>query len=194
MHLGGFAGGMIIALCAVKFNLIESYHLSIFDMLEGRTEEEELARSIALEKRVAVGVPAQFVDPQFLQNSDPFSASPAPLPQPISQPIPQPAPTAPEIQLKQCVGNGTLVTLYLVNNGASMNSLKLKVPTGVTAQMSQSKCLRRGESGWIRFSTTDTPIDSIEFILGYQDTANTQHKMRFRCIPQSTTLEVVSKV
>ena len=190
MHIGGFAGGMIIAICALKFNLIESYHLSIFDMLEGRTEEDELARTIALEKKVAVGVPAQFVDSQLAETNDPFSASSAPLP----RPVPPPVPVVPEIQLKQCVGSGTLITLYIINNGASMNSLKIKVPPGVTPQMSQTKCLRRGESGWIRFSTADTPIDSIEFILGYQDTANAQHKMRFRCIPQSSTLEVVSAV
>ena len=73
-----------------------------------------------------------------------------------------------------------------------MNSLRLKVPEGVTAQISQAKHLSQGESGWIRFSTAETPIDSIEFILGYQDLRNTLHKMRFRCVPQSSSLEVLS--
>jgi membrane associated rhomboid family serine protease len=184
MHLGGFAGGMIIAVCALKFNLIESYHLTFFDMLAGRTEEDELARTMALEGQVAVGVPAEITTPQLAATSDPFSASPAPLP--------PPAPTVPEIQLKRCVGSGTLITLYIVNAGASMNSLYLKAPQGVATQISQTKFLRRGESGWIRFSTTDTPIDSIEFIIAYKDSVNAPHKMRFRCIPQSSTLEVVS--
>jgi Uncharacterized membrane protein (homolog of Drosophila rhomboid) len=189
-HLGGFAGGMIIALCAVKFNLIETHHLTLFDMLAGRTEEDELARTMALEGQFAIGTPAEFIAPQLAETSDPFSASPS-LPTSPAPP-PPPVPTVPEIQLKRCVGSGTLITLYIVNNGASMNSLNLKVPQGVTAQISQSKCFRRGESGWIRFSTADTPIDSIEFIIAYQDSANTPHKMRFRCIPQSSTLEVVS--
>jgi hypothetical protein len=178
---------MIIALCAVKFNLIETYHLTLFDMLAGRTEEDELARSLALEQQI---VPAGYIAPQLEETSDPFSASPASPASPV--PPPPPVPTVPEIQLRRCVGNGTLITLYIVNNGASMNSLNLKVPQGVTTQISQSKCLRRGESGWIRFSTADTPIDSIEFIIAYQDSANTPHKMRFRCIPHSSTLEVVS--
>jgi len=73
-----------------------------------------------------------------------------------------------------------------------MNSLRLKVPQGVTAQISQTKCLRRGESGWMRFSTANTPIDSLEFIIAYQDFRKTPHKIRFRCIPHSSTLEVLS--
>jgi membrane associated rhomboid family serine protease len=190
MHLGGFAGGMIIAMCALKFNLIETYHLTLFDMFAGRTEEDELARTMALEGQFAIGTPAGFIAPQLEETGDPFSASPASTASPA--PPPPPVPTVPEIQLKRCVGSETLITLYIVNNGASMNSLNLKVPKGVTAQISQSKCFRRGESGWIRFSTADTSIDSIEFIIAYQDSANTPHKMRFRCIPQSSTLEVVS--
>jgi len=183
MHLGGFAGGMIIALCALKFNLIETYHLTFFDMLAGRKEEDELARTLALEQQI---VPMGFIAPPLAVPSDQIFASPAPLLLPV--------PLVPDIQLKRCVGTGTLITLYIVNNGAAMNSLKLKVPQGVTAQISQAKCIRRGESGWIRFSTTDIPIDSIEFIIAYQDSSNTQHKLRFRCIPQSSTLEVVSSV
>jgi membrane associated rhomboid family serine protease len=186
-HLGGFAGGMIIALCAVKFNLIETYHLTLFDMLAGRTEEDELARSLALEQQI---VPGGYIAPQLIETSDPFSASPVYSDSPALPP--PPVPTVPEIQLKRCVGSETLITLYIVNNGASMNSLNLKVPAGVTAQISQSKCFRRGESGWIRFSTADTPIDSIEFIIAYQDSAKTPHKMRFRCVPHSSTLEVIS--
>ncbi len=186
-HLGGFAGGMIIALCAVKFNLIETYHLTLFDMLAGRTEEDELARSLALEQQI---VPEGYIAPQLIETGDPFSASPIYSDSPALPP--QPVPTVPEIQLKRCVGSGTLITLYIANAGASMNSLNLKVPQGVTAQINQSKYLRRGESGWIRFSTIDTPIDSIEFIIAYQDSANTPHKMRFRCIPHSSTLEVIS--
>jgi hypothetical protein len=187
MHLGGFAGGMIIALCAVKFNLIETYHLTLFDMLAGRTEEDELARTLALEQQI---VPGGYIAPQLIETSDPFSASPVYSDSPALPP--QPVPTVPDIQLKRCVGSGTLITLYIANNGASINSLSLKVPKGVTAQISQAKYFRRGESGWIRFSTAATPIDSIEFIIAYQDSANTPHKMRFRCIPQSSTLEVVS--
>jgi len=183
-HIGGLIGGMIIALCALKFNLIESYHLNLFDMFAGKTEESELARSLALEQQVGFGVPAGFTAPLLDEAGEPVSV--------LSASPPQPIPTAPDIQLKRCVGNGTLITLYIVNNGASMNSLNLKVPHGVTTQISQAKCLRRGESGWIRFSTTDTSIDSIEFIIAYRDTANMPHKIRFRCIPQSSTLEVVS--
>ena len=184
MHIGGFAGGMIIAICALKFNLIESYHLTFFDMLAGRTEEDELARTLALEQQITVGVPAGYIAPKIEETNNPFSISPATLSQPI--------PTVPDIQLKRCVGDGTLITLYIVNNGASINSLNLRVPKGVTAKISQSKCLRRGESGWIRFSTDGTPIDSIEFIITYQDSGNAAHKMRFRCIPYSSTLEVIS--
>jgi membrane associated rhomboid family serine protease len=184
MHIGGFAGGMIIAMCALKFNLIESYHLTLFDMFAGRTEEDELARTLALEKHVAIGAPAEFIEPQVEKANNPFSISPTPPPQPI--------PTVPDIQLKRCVGEATFITLYIINNGASMNSLNLKVPQGVTTQISQAKCLRRGESGWIRFSTVDTPIDSIEFIIAYQDSKNAAHKMRFRCVPHSSTLEVIS--
>jgi membrane associated rhomboid family serine protease len=192
MHIGGFAGGMIIAMCAVKFNLIETHHLTLFDMLAGRTEEDELFRTSVLERQVAVGVPAGFIAPDVEVMTDPFSVAPAPAPALAPPPPPQPVPTIPDIQLKRCVGDETLITLYIVNNGASMNSLNLKVPQGVTAQISQSKCFRRGESGWIRFSTIDTPIDSIEFIITYQDSKNAAHKMRFRCIPQSSILEVVS--
>jgi membrane associated rhomboid family serine protease len=186
MHLGGFAGGMIIALCALKFNLIETYHLTFFDMLAGRTEEDELARTLALEQQI---VPVEYIAPQLTETNDPFApltAAPIPSPPPL-------APTVPEIQLKRCVGSETLITLYITNTGALMNSLSLKVPQGVTAQISQSKSLRRGESGWIRFSTADTHIDSIEFIIAYQDSANAPHRMRFRCIPHSSTLEVISK-
>ena len=190
MHLGGFAGGFIVAVCALKFNLIESYHLTLLDIFAGRTEEDEIARKIALEQQVAVAVPAAFIAPPPPgETNDPFSVSPASPPSPYP---PQPIPTVPDIQLKRCVGSDTLITLYIVNAGATMNSLRLRVPQGVTAQISQTKALRRGESGWIRFSTADTPIDSIEFIIAYQDSANTQHKIRFRCIPLSSTLEVVS--
>jgi hypothetical protein len=165
-------------------------------MLAGRTEEDELFRTSALERQVAVGVPAGFIAPKVEVMNDPFSAAPALTPAlaPALAPAPplQPVPTVPDIQLKRCVGDETLITLYIINNGASMNSLNLKVPQGVTAQISQSKCFRRGESGWIRFSTVDTPIDSIEFIIAYQDSRNAAHKMRFRCIPQSSTLEIVS--
>ena len=187
MHLGGFAGGIIIAICALKFNLVELHNLSLFDIFAGRKEEDELFRTNAIEQQVAVTVPAGFIAPQLEETSDPFSASPV-LP---ATPLP-PVPTVPDIQLKRCVGNGTLITLYIINNGASMNSLRLKVPQGVTAQISQSKCLRRGESGWMRFSTADTPIDSLEFIIAYQDVRNIPHKIRFRCIPHSSTLEVLS--
>jgi membrane associated rhomboid family serine protease len=187
MHLGGFAGGIIIAICALKFNLVELHNLSLFDIFAGRKEEDELFRTNAIEQQVAVTVPAGFIAPQLEETSDPFSASPV-LP---ATPLP-PVPTVPDIQLKRCVGNGTLITLYIINNGASMNSLRLKVPQGVTAQISQSKCLRRGESGWMRFSTADTSIDSLEFIIAYQDFRNTPHKIRFRCIPRSSTLEVLS--
>jgi len=123
---------MIIALCAVKFNLIETHHLTLFDMLAGRTEEDELARSLALEQQI---VPGGYIAPQLAETNDPFFASPASPALPA--PPPPPVPTVPEIQLKRCVGSGTLITLYIANNGASMNSLNLKVPQGVTAQISQ---------------------------------------------------------
>jgi len=156
-------------------------------MLAGRTEEDELARSLALEQQI---VPEGYITPPLLEASDPFSASPASPAVPV---LPPPTvPMNPDIQLKRCVGSGTLITLYIINAGASMRSLSLKVPRGVTAQISQSKCLHQGESGWIRFSTADTPIDSIEFIIAYQNSANAPHKMRFRCVPQSSSLEVVS--
>ena len=184
MHIGGFAGGMIIAVCALKFNLIVSNHLNIFDMFAGRTEEEELARSLALERQVGFAAPAGYIAPLIEETGEPIAASL----------LPPPVPTVPEIQLKRCVGSGTLITLYIVNNGASINSLNLKLPRGVTAQISPSKYFRRGESGWIRFSTTDTPIDSIEFIIAYQDSAKTPHKMRFHCIPNASTLEIVSAI
>jgi membrane associated rhomboid family serine protease len=186
MHIGGFAGGMIIAVCALKFNLIVSNHLNLFDMFAGRTEEEELARSLALEQQVGYAAPAGYIAPLIEGTGELIAVSPLPPPSPV--------PTVPEIQLKRCVGSGTFITLYIVNNGASMNSLHLKVPRGVTAQISPSKYFRRKETGSIRFSTTDTPIDSIEFIIAYQDFANTPHTMRFRCIPSASTLEIVSAV
>jgi membrane associated rhomboid family serine protease len=186
MHIGGFAGGMIIAVCALKFNLIVSNHLNLFDMFAGRTEEEELARSLALEQQVGFAAPAGYGVPLIEGTGEPIAVS--------SLPPPLPIPAVPEIQLKRCVGSGTLITLYIVNNGASINSLNLKVPRGVTAQITPSKYFRRGESGWIRFSTTDTHIDSIEFIIAYQDSAKTLHKMRFHCIPSASTLEIVSAV
>ncbi|RPI06076.1 MAG: rhomboid family intramembrane serine protease [Ignavibacteriae bacterium] len=184
MHIGGFAGGMIIAICALKFNLLESYHLTLFDMFAGRTEEEELARTLALEQQVALRVPAGTIAPLIEQRNGPQTVPTAPPPRPL--------PAVPDIQLKRCVGEESTVVLYIVNNGAPMNALNLRVPQGVTAKMSQSKSIRRGETGWIRFSTEGIPIDSIEFIIGYQDTKNAPHKMRFRCKPQSSTLEVVS--
>ena len=190
MHLGGFAGGIIIAICALKFNLVELHSLSLFDIFAGRKEEDELFRTNAIEQQVAVNVPAGFIAPQLEETNDPFSASPI-LPV-LPAPPPPPLPKVPDIQLKRCVGNETLITLYIVNNGASMNSLRLKVPQGVTAQISQTKCLRRGESGWMRFSTANTPIDSLEFIIAYLDFRKTPHKIRFRCIPHSSTLEVLS--
>ena len=190
MHLGGFAGGIILAVCALKFNLVESHSLTLFDILAGRKEEDELWRTNTIEQQVAVEVPSGFIAPQHEESSDPFSATTAPLVSLI--PPPRPVPKVPDIQLKRCIGNETLITLYIINNGASMNSLRLKVPQGVTAKISQTKFLRQGESGWIRFSTAETPIDSIEFILAYQDFGNTLHKMRFRCVPHSSSLEVVS--
>jgi membrane associated rhomboid family serine protease len=187
-HIGGFAGGMIIAICALKFNLIETYHLTLFDILTGKTEEDELARSLALENQIGS---AGNVTSHPLETIEALSVAPAHSSASASS---VPVPTVPEIQLKQCVGNGTLITLYIVNNGASMNFLNLKVPQGVTAQLSQSKHLRHGETGWIRFSTVDTLIDSIEFIIVYKDSRNTPHKLRYRCIPQSSSLEIISAV
>ena len=186
MHIGGFAGGMIIAICALEFNLVESYHLNLFDMFAGRTEEDELARTLALERQIGFVAPAGYRAPQPEETGEPLALSTSDPPSPI--------PAVPEIQLKHCVGSGTLITLYIVNKGASINSLNLKVPRGVTAQINPSKKFRRGESGWIRFSTADTPIDSIEFIIAYQDSLKTPHKMRFHCMPSSSTLEIVSTV
>jgi hypothetical protein len=44
-------------------------------MLAGRTEEDELARTLALEQQI---VPAGYIAPLLAETSDPFSASPAP--------------------------------------------------------------------------------------------------------------------
>jgi hypothetical protein len=90
------------------------------------------------------------------------------------------------------VGGGTSLTLYISNNGAPMISPILKVPQGVKAQMSPTTIFRRGETGSIRFSTDNIPIDSIEFIIAYFDSAKTPQKMRLKCVPAATTLEVVS--
>jgi membrane associated rhomboid family serine protease len=197
MHLGGLAGGMILGLCAVKFNLVESPHLSLLDIFAGRTEEELLASQLEVEAKLSDTV-AVDVRPAQVQESPGSltTASAAALQSPKQIQTPshiQPVPTIPDIQLKRCVGSETLVTLYIVNDGAAMNALQVKVPPGVTAQLSPSKCLHRNESGWIRFSTESTSIDSIEFIIGYRDTALAQHKIRYRCVPQTSTLEIVSR-
>ncbi len=73
-----------------------------------------------------------------------------------------------------------------------MNSIALRAPQGVTAQMSPSKAIRGGETGSIRFSTVDTVIDSIEFIIAYKNSGAEQHKIRFRCVPAESKLDVVS--
>ena len=69
--------------------------LGLFDMFAGRTEEDELGHSLALEQQVAVGLPAGFIaPPQLEETNDTFSASPAPPPPP-----PPPVPTVPDIQM-----------------------------------------------------------------------------------------------
>lgn len=184
MHIGGLAGGIIFAGIAVKFNLIETYHHTIFDMLAGRSEEEDLRRTNALEQQMTSGVLPEMT--QDTNQEQAIQNSVEPLPAPSS------TPTAPDIQLKKCVGNGTSVVLYVVNNGLSMNALAIRAPQGVTAQMSPSKALRRGETGSIRFNTENTIIDSIEFIIGYQNSGPERHKIRYRCTPAESKLEVIA--
>jgi membrane associated rhomboid family serine protease len=199
-HIGGLAGGVILAFAAVKFNLIETYHHTILDVFSGRDEEEDFHRTLQLEQQIGtVLVPA--LVPEESSGSDmlPIEAevstpvnSPAQVSIPAAAPPSSPPPIVPDIQLKKCVGNGTSVILYFVNNGASMNSMVLRAPQGVTVQMSPAKALRRGESGSIRFSTVDTMIDSVEFIIGYQKSGPERHKIRYRCIPAESRLEIVS--
>jgi len=192
MHIGGFAGGIILAIAALKFNLIETYHHTILDIFTGRNEEEDRHKTLELEQQISTGfVPA--IVPVESSGSDmlPQEAD-LPAPVPASIPVSPPPPVIPDIQLKKCVGSGTSFILYIINNGAAMNSLILRAPQGVTAQISPSKALRRGESGSIRFSTTDIVIDSIEFIIGYQNSGLEQHKIRYRCVPAESKLEIVS--
>jgi membrane associated rhomboid family serine protease len=199
-HIGGLAGGIILGLAAVKFNLIETYHHTILDVFAGRDQDEDIQRTSALEQQVSTiftpsYLPAELLGSDMLPQEADQSTPPQPqsLPQPQSQtqPLPPP-PVVPDIQLRKCVGNGTSIVIYFVNNGAAMNSLILRAPHGVTVQMSPAKALRRGESGSIRFSTADTMIDSIEFIISYQNSRLERHKIRYRCIPAESKLEVVS--
>ena len=202
MHIGGLTGGIILAFVVLKFNLMETYHHTILDIFAGRSEEENLKRTLSLEQQVGFvsdAVPVEVETSDMLpqgqiyvpSSSDTPSAAPL-LQASVPSPAPVPLPAVPDIQLKKCVGSGTSITLYIVNKGAAMNSLTLRTPQGVTAQMSPSKAIRGGETGSIRFSTVDTVIDSIEFIIAYKNSGAEQHKIRFRCIPAESKLEVIS--
>ncbi len=187
-HIGGLVGGIILALAALKFNLIETYHHTILDVFAGRNEEEDRLRALKLEQQIAPGyipalLPVESIGSDMLPQETVTTA-----------PIPPPPPllVAPDIQLKKCVGNGTSIVLYIINNGAAMNSMILRAPQGVSVQMSPAKALRHSENGSIRFSTADTVIDSIEFIIGYQNSGLERHKIRYRCIPAESKLEIVS--
>ena len=188
MHIGGLAGGVILAFTALKFNLIETYHHTLLDVVEGRSERDELQRTINLEQQVATGVMLESVPLVPVEGNGQTPETT----ETVSPPPPAPLPTIPDIQLKKCVGDGTSVVLYIINNGATMNSLMLRAPQGVRVQMSPAKALRRGENGSIRFSTENTVIDSIEFIIAYQNSGKEQHKIRYRCVPAESKLEVVS--
>jgi membrane associated rhomboid family serine protease len=183
-HIGGLIGGILIAVCAIKFKLIESYHYTIFDIIAGRNEKEDRIRSSVIEQQVNTAIVSGFIAPQLEESIDQNAS--------VSVAPPPPVPTFPDIQLKKCVGGGTSLTLYIVNNGATMNSLSLKLPQGVKAQLSPTIAFRRGETGSIRFSTDNIPIDSIEFIIVYNDSLKAPHKIRFRCVPSTSALEVVT--
>lgn len=183
-HLGGLIGGILIASCALKFKLVESYHYTIFDIIAGRSEEEDRILSTTIEKQVNTVIESGIILPQTEESNDQSES--------VMTAPPPPVPTSPDIQLKKCVGSGTSLTLYIVNNGAPMNSLTLKVPQGVKAQLSPTIAFRRGETGSIRFNTDNITIDSIEFIISYNDSSKIPQKIRFRCVPVASTLEVVA--
>jgi len=186
-HIGGFIGGIILAYCALKLKLVESYHHTLMDVIAGRSEEDDRYRTNQLEQQVYLRQPQEMGAPlQLMGEQQQETLTAVPVPAPTIQP------TVPDIQLRKCVGGGHMITLYLMNQGAPMHSMTVRAPQGVTVQMNQSKSLRQGESGWIRFSTTDTDIDSIEFIVTYQNSSKTPHKIRFRCVPANAALSVVS--
>jgi membrane associated rhomboid family serine protease len=186
-HLGGFVGGVMVGSILLQFHVVDTYSPSLFDVLTGKASDPDAFRDMDLETLAAT---------QKIQNG---SAALMPVEQQESAAVavpPSPSqevPTIPNIQLSRCVGEGSMVTCYIVNNGATMKTPLLKVPQGVTAVLNSKLAIRTHETGWIRFSTHDqSTIDSIEFMIGYKNRSNDFHKMRFRCVPSANTWTLIS--
>ncbi len=186
-HLGGFMGGVIVGLILLQFHVIVTHSPSLLDVLSGKASDPDAFSDMDLETLATshrTQNPSNALTPVEQQKSAAITMQPS---------QPQETPTVPNIHLSRCVGEGSPVTCYIVNKGATIKSPQLKVPQGVTALMNSKIALRTRESGWIRFSTDDqSSIDSIEFILGYKNSLNEFHKMRFRCIPSANTLTMIS--
>jgi len=186
-HIGGFIGGATVGLILLQFHVIDTYSPSLVDVFSGKASDPDTVSSLNLETLAELESPqisSNELTPAGHQESDAMTAQ-------TSHPIA--SPTVPDICLSRCVGDGSIVTCYIVNKGAILKNPLLKVPQGVTALVSSKIALRTSESGWIRFSTDDqSTIDSIEFILGYKNSSNEFHKLRFRCIPISNTLTLIS--
>jgi membrane associated rhomboid family serine protease len=186
-HIGGFAGGVTVGLILLQFHAIDTYSPSLLDVLSGKASDPDAISSVNLEALAASDSSqnsSNVILPLGQQEPDAMT---------LKKSQPKEAPAIPDIYLSRCVGEGSPVTCYIVNKGATLKNPVLKVPQGVTALMSSKIALRTSESGWIRFSTDDqSTIDSIEFMLGYKNSSNEFHKMRFRCIPMSNTLTMIS--
>jgi hypothetical protein len=186
-HIGGFAGGAIIGLILLQLDVVDTYSPSLLDVLSGKDTDIDAAHNMDLET-LAANQKSHEAAVALIPAGQHESANGAVQ---VSQP--QEIPTVPDIQLSRCVGEGSTVTCYIVNKGATMKTPLLKVPQGVTAVFNCKVALHSRETGWIRFSTQDqSTIDSIEFIIGYTNTANEFHKMRFRCVPIARTLTLIS--
>jgi membrane associated rhomboid family serine protease len=186
-HIGGFLGGVTAGLILLQFHIIDTYSPSLLDVLSGKSSDPDAISSLNLDTLAALESPQISSNAMTTVGQQESDALTAQAPRPIEVPV------VPNICLSRCVGDGGIVTCYIVNKGATLKNPILKVPQGVTALMSSKIALRTGESGWIRFSTDDeSSIDSIEFILGYKNVSNDFHKMRFRCIPISNTLTMIS--
>jgi len=200
-HIGGLVGGVIIAIIGLKFKLIETPHQSVFDI--GLSKNLGVAQyqlnaeapSSIYEPFRHTKIENQTVEDKSLYPADTNNSRTSITPKKETINNLFPADTLsmqPDIQLKHCISNETTLTLYLVNNGAPLKFPKLRVPKEVKAQMSFTNLIRYKETGWIRFSTDNITIDSIEFLIYYVDSAQQQRKIRFRCVPAKSSLELIS--
>ena len=163
---------------------------TLLDVFAGRDEEEEDIQRLKIEQQLSDHVIAGNGEQPYaiekLKSVDTANN--------IQQAnVEEQVPASPEIQLLRCVSNETMVTCYIVNKGAAMSKIAMKVPQNVTVQMRPASALSCGESGWIRFTTNgNVKIDSIEFIIRYELKNSVQQKIRFKCVPERNLLEVVS--